>query len=324
MSADLRLELDRLDFELHEPVTGRVTLTVAKARTCQVRVETAWHTTGKGADEGEVVDEQSVFSGPLEPGVHTWAFELSPIDGPCTYKGTNMTLDWQVLARAEGSSKLGSKAVAAFTVVPQHAPTDETMPVIVGTIDQELAADVGANMILAGIGVAMFLTGLAIATVNAIFGIGAMMMGTALMVPLVARKPFEKVELTFEPNRIRAGSKLHWRVSYSPKPNVVVNGATVFFECREIVSTGHRHGSTHYQEVLFKHEVPLPEGALDFNGIFETAPPFTLALKYHQVMWTVGLRVDLERRVDFRESTEFIVLPAPTTPALEPWDEQIW
>jgi hypothetical protein len=306
----LRVELDHAEIDSGDAVTGRLVLALKKPHTGSIRVEMGWRITGKGNKSGEVLETQDLFTGELEAGAHAFPFAFPTPHGPFSYAGTHMDIEWSVKGRADIPWKIDPKAIEVFKLNPGEVDSGEDFPIVVGSVVEALKEDAGSNMILAGIGLVMFLTGLGLFSMSAAFGVGSMLVGLGFAVPLFAKKPIGKIQLSFEPKEVRSGMPVNWKASFKPKPGMVINNATVVFQCREIVTKGDGRGRNTWTEVVFRHEEKLPQGANPpFEGRFEVPHLFSLLLKSHRLYWTVGLDIDIARWPDFHVETEFLVLP---------------
>lgn len=305
----LRIELDRPEVDSGETIAGRVVLRLEKAHTCTIRVELGWKITSKGNKVGEVLETQNIFTGDLAAGEHSFPFGLQAPNGPFTYDGTIMDLEWYVSGRADIPWKVDPKASAVFKLNPGEVGGEGNLPVVVGSVKEALEENAGANMILAGVGLVMFLTGLGVLAVNVYFGVGSIVVGLGFAVPLLVKKPVEKVRLTFEPKVVRAGTPLRWRASFRLHPKVVINHAKVVFECREFVTKGSGKHTQHWTEVVFRHEEALPLGVKPpFEGRFEVPHLQSFSFNSHELYWTIGLHIDIANWPDFHVETKFKVL----------------
>jgi len=310
------VELDHAEIDSGDTVTGRLILALKKPHTGTIRVEMGWRITGKGNKSGEVLETKDLFTGEFEAGAHAFPFAFPTPHGPFTYAGTHMEVEWFVKGRADIPWKIDPKATAVFKLNPGEVDSGEDFPIVVGSVVEELKEDAGSNMILAGIGLVMFLTGLGLFSMSAAFGAGSMVVGLGFAIPLIAKKPIEKIKLSFEPKEVRSGMPVNWKASFKPKPGVVINSATVVFQCREIVTKGHGRDSKVWSEVVFHHEEKLQQDAnRSYSGRFEVPPIYSLSMKSHKVIWSIGLHIDIARRPDFHVDTVFEVLP-PLKPFL--------
>ena len=132
MSAELRIEIDQgpwagADYAQAYPVGGRVTgrlvLTVPeRQRATNVRAELHWETSGRGSRNSKKVGEQVLLTGDLLPGPdRELPFELAvPDDGPITYHGHYININWKVVGRIDIKWAIDKTADAQLRVLPSY------------------------------------------------------------------------------------------------------------------------------------------------------------------------------------------------------------
>jgi hypothetical protein len=103
---DLSISLDGGDrsYGPGDRVSGTVRVEVSQEVPKQeLRVTLGWRTHGRGNVAKEEVARTVVHAGSLQPGAqHTYPFEFSlPKEGPYTYHGQNLNVDWQLEARSD-------------------------------------------------------------------------------------------------------------------------------------------------------------------------------------------------------------------------------
>lgn len=118
---DLELELDQDPEALRagDTVSGRLTVRAREDVECDALVvELQWHTHGRVSSTGPWTDDMTLFEGRLEEGsVRSFPFSLSlPSEGPLTYRGEHLNIDWRVRARAEVSRSLDPESVLPLVV----------------------------------------------------------------------------------------------------------------------------------------------------------------------------------------------------------------
>src|SRR5690554_6311365 len=86
-----------------DTVRGVVHLKVNEACTCkELSVRLAWSTMGFGDPTGESVAELELYSGEWETGdVFRYPFEFTLPNGPCSYIGHALRVNWGIFASAD-------------------------------------------------------------------------------------------------------------------------------------------------------------------------------------------------------------------------------
>jgi hypothetical protein len=105
-SCDLSISLDQSDrsYTPGDRVSGTVRVEVSQEVPKQeLRVTLGWRTHGRGNVANEEVARSVMHAGSLLPGAqHTYPFEFSlPKEGPYTYHGQDLNVDWQLEARSD-------------------------------------------------------------------------------------------------------------------------------------------------------------------------------------------------------------------------------
>jgi hypothetical protein len=103
---DLSISLDRGDrnYAPGDRLSGTVRVEVSQEVSKQeLRVTLGWRTHGRGNVAKEEVTRAVLHAGSLEPGTqHTYPFDFSlPKEGPYTYHGRDLNVDWQIEARSD-------------------------------------------------------------------------------------------------------------------------------------------------------------------------------------------------------------------------------
>jgi len=121
---DLRIELadSRRAFKPGESVEGRVTWTVDRASSAEVRL--FWYTRGKGTQDVGIVDTVA-FPNPQTTDQRTFRFALP--DGPFTFSGTLVSIIWAIELIVEPGSSAERREIvispSGREVVVGHAST---------------------------------------------------------------------------------------------------------------------------------------------------------------------------------------------------------
>jgi len=113
MHPPITIQLDRADtsYVPGEPVTGRVSWRLGEAPK-RVIVRLLWHTSGKGSRDTGVAEELTWE--PVSPQEER-AFSFAGLDGPYSFSGRLITVNWLVEVVAKGTRE---QAELGFTLSP--------------------------------------------------------------------------------------------------------------------------------------------------------------------------------------------------------------
>lgn len=103
-----------------DPITGVVRVDPMVERECrELRITCHWKTHGRGTPAEGSHRDHPLFSGPLTPGEpHEYPFEVELPNGPCTYHGHYLNVDWVLCAIAEFADHDDIRVEKDFRVVP--------------------------------------------------------------------------------------------------------------------------------------------------------------------------------------------------------------
>lgn len=125
---DLELELDDRQYQAGDEVTGRVHVSVDKDCECdELTVTAQWYTHGRGTPtSGSEHTTLVVANEDWKPGEsHTYPFSILLPNGPCTYRGHYLNVDWSVEADIEISWSFDPEVDKDIVVEPADEPVGE-------------------------------------------------------------------------------------------------------------------------------------------------------------------------------------------------------
>lgn len=311
----LYVELDQKSVVPGNAITGRVILELKSSQKCTIQVELGWQTTGRGNTDKDSLISKDIFTGNLEAGVHSFPFELRAPNGPFTYEGANMGLEWGVKARADIPWKIDPKARSVFKLKPGPVDGKLLYPLADGAVSSQLAQEPsGINFFIGVLGIGMIVIGAYVLFSAFMPGVVLLVVGgllaTSGLRSRLARTRLENIELTFDPIDVRGGEHVRWRASFRAKEGTVINQAKVSFACRESTISGSGKNRTTREEIVHYWEEPLVLSKGDaFEGVFEVPHFYSMSFPSNKLRWTVELHIDIAKWPDFEVASEFIVLP---------------
>lgn len=337
--AYLRVVLDKPTFAVGEPIRGRVEVENDKDCKCSaLHVWARWHTHGRGntaRGEGEKVE---LFQGVWSAGDHpSYPFTLPGLQGPLTYHGTELNVDWEVHATADVPWAIDPKADAPLELVRGSAPpvgvNQLTVPVLgeAATVSKASVPIAGCILLVFFLpGASFMVTGvikLASGDFEGLFMVpfGAVFAGVSTLILFfmfrntIAARKLGNVEVSVRPTTAAAGTVLNVDLSFCPKADVDVNKITATLIGREEVVSGTGTDKRTYTHELHREVVELrgKESIRRFRDMHLSTPltvPAGAAPSFsasdNRLLWKVVVDIDIEGWPDWSWDEPITVLPA--------------
>ncbi|GEM_PF-647861 len=90
---------DSYRYYLGDPIAGTVTVSTDHGLNCRgVYVQLNWRTSGKGDCDEKTVSQEYVHRGPLPAGENKFSFRFNLPDGPASYDGEILSVNWYISA----------------------------------------------------------------------------------------------------------------------------------------------------------------------------------------------------------------------------------
>ena len=328
---DLSIQLDQPSAAYHpgDEITGRVEVLVdADCRCDGLSVALGWHTHGKGNDRERDIATDSIFAGEWRAGGrNSYPFSFTVPDGPFTYHGHYLNVDWRVRARADIPWALDPKAEAEIGLSPASGTELKVRPAQdAATAD---AAD-SRNLVIMGLFGAVFagagslfvLTALRDGeVVGSIFASVFAVVGLVILFAAVRRRVAEMRLGKVRP-AIKApaaeGEPLSCSVEFLPTRSTRLNGVTAKLRVYEEVVRGSGTDRTTYTEELYTGGARLPEVGRGVAGHrFEAKldlpaakMPFSFATRDNELNWSVEIEIDVAGWPDWCKSFPMVAAPA--------------
>lgn len=331
---ELKLVLNQTSCPAGGKLQGHVVVNAEQPiHTKAVTVELAWRTHGKGNRARAEIARQTLFAGELESTEHL-PFEFTLPNGPLTYHGVFINVEWFVRARVDLNWAIDPKAEAIFSLRPGNRAD---LPYEHGATLPSLGPEDGPEgstgstqakpivLILLFASVTLAVVGLQQSDFMFLLAGCAVALITAAVVFLalkrrVAERRIGAVQLnlsTFEP---RPGDSIQVAVTLSPTRSITLNGVTAVLRGYERAVTGSgTRTSTHTSE-FHRQQQSLMEGPQQLSplepGRFVTAvtipldaPPSFYAAD-NQVCWVIDVRLDLPLWPDWTNTVTLAVKAA--------------
>lgn len=289
---DLTIVLDRKDrrYPGGDKITGRVRVTVNDVCTCNaLTISLGWRTHGRGNEAAGPLAEEMLFQGEWLPAkTAEYKFEFTAPDGPATYHGNLLNVDWYLKARADIPMAIDPKAEEEILLVPGPTPWVAPLPDDSGLHEVTLQIMRGnvrgkpLGCMLAFL-VPFLLVGLG-TLIGAFSGFGAegddapdwMQLAIMLVIGIaftavfvlgffqvagkrIAARRLGPVELEVTPRSLCPGDKVNCRLRFTPAAGVHVNGIEMELGGAEVVVSGHGTNTSTHSHPL-GGEVAHPSG----------------------------------------------------------------
>lgn len=294
-----------------------------------------WRTTGKGNAATGKADEQTLFKGEWQSGVHRYRFKCRAPVGPLTYAGEFLNIHWDLVARADIPWALDPKAAAPFVL---NAAPAENAPYFFGPLykppdpsTQGVSETAGGGKLVKApmplgtkilIGILILLIGGSV-----IFAVPALLlMATPFILYFAIKKAMVKNKLG-EPevklfaNPARAGEEVTILARLNPLKEVKLGKVYAELVGQErVVHGGGKSATTHVHKLHeFRHVFPVEQRELRGGEHFELrtrlALPPNAALTFHAasnvVEWNVKVSIELLGWPDFEKTLPLTVRPGP-------------
>lgn len=337
---ELNVVLDRPDatYAAFEPITGHVEVAVDGDCRCDGLTLTAqWFTHGRGNETRGDAQKLELFKGAWQAGelLH-YAFELDGLDGPLTYHGHELNIDWRLVVTADIPWALDPKGERELLLVRGDAKPDR-----IKQLQQPLAHHAHVSRIApvfaACFGLAFVLPGLGVAAAGVV-AVASGELAAALMIPFglvfvgagglvmfmmlrnsIAARRLGQVDLAVAPGQAGAGEVVHVQLGFRPPKDVKINSIKATLVGKEQVVRGAGTNKRTFTHELHREEVSLM-GARALQRLEDVAvdaaltlppdaPPSFLAPS-NQLAWSVCVDIDVDGWPDWSLEEPLIVLPA--------------
>lgn len=337
--AYLRVVLDKPTYAVGEPIRGRVEVENDKDCKCTaLHVWARWHTHGRGNTARGEAEKVELFQGMWTAGDHpSYPFQLPPLQGPLTYHGTELNVDWEVHATADVPWAIDPKTDTPLTLVRGAAPPESVNQLTVPVVGQQAALEkalvpVAGCLLLffvlpgvgtAGAGVLMLAggnpEGLFLVPFGLVFAGIAFLFLFLMFKNKIAGRKLGKVDVAVQPRTVTGGSAVHVSLSFCPQADLDVNAITATLVGKEEVVRGAGTDKKTYTHELYKEVIELRGKESIRQGRdmqlsttvtvpADAAPSF--AASDNRLLWSLVVDIDIEGWPDWSHDEPLTVLPA--------------
>ncbi|MEM6730379.1 MAG: hypothetical protein AAF658_02420, partial [Myxococcota bacterium] len=312
---ELTIEVPDREYHAGDTVRGAVILKTGEDRSCKdLALEFGWETHGVGSRVQKYDDQHTLFQGQLVAGrPYRFEFERRIPNGPLTYHGTILNVDWKLRARAEIGAEFECKAeqkicvASARTQNAHYYAGARTGPAKRerknNSVPKGMLALLSFFVIVGGFAAAaglksgdLFVTGIGLLFVAAAFRYGFVLSRDSLAMRKLGPVALRVTDLV----RSKEPIKLH--LAFTPRSNAGLNAVTVTVSGEEhcVSGSGTRRSTTSH--TFHQEEVRLAMGRALRAGTPETfehvlslpgdAPP-TFVSGESRLQWKVEVHIDI-------------------------------
>lgn len=328
-------------FRTGDRVEGVVVAKLDKSVTCKrLRCLLQWRTHGRGNRDSGTEVFLDLFSGDwLGDRSYEYPFEFTVPEGPPTYHGHFLNIDWYVLATADIPWALDPKAEAEFRKLPgepQEHPAEPFRAAEPGTKVQyrpapgdfpkwagcAFAIPILALFVAGGFDLLPFEVG-GFGLFCMVGALATLMAGSALvfvaMRNKMAAKKLGQVDVTVSDTRLRPGESFSMELRFGPKEQVDLRPITAVLVCYERCISGSGTNQTTHTHEVSRDEIVLREAGpvrppemVDTRAEFtipDDAPPSFSSGNANSLIWYLQVRVDVPRWPDWSQHVPLTVDP---------------
>lgn len=326
---DLQIELEGAAdtvFRLGDTISGSVEVGVDRDVDRQKLVaKLLWKTHGRGNSDEAAFDELELYTGPWSSGEHhTYPFQLTlPEEGPYTYRGEYLNVDWYVEARSDIPWARDPRTSQDFLV----RPGDRIRPEIHSEVGLEFRNALDSPVV-AFIGVAFAIVSVASGLyayledpdfwVAWVICAGLGLAAAGVLGPRVRRwlasRRIGDVQVTI--GSLDPDGRLACEVGVGARDISAIRRVNATLILDEVVTSGSGTNRSTHTHRAFESEVDLPMAGFGPSGRRYAAklelpepPIFSFSSSDNKLRWNVEIRVDVSGWPDWKRRIPFELRP---------------
>lgn len=319
------ISTQKTHYKLGDTVKGQVTVEVNKECKCDGLVlKKFWSTHGKGNRSSGGREELNLFQGVWQPGTYTYTFSFVLDEGPFSYHGHYINVDWYLSARADIPWAIDAKDELEFILENDGArfrdnikgyETYNTGEKTISIQDIGFLKYLPLLFVIVGISMMYFAE---MPIFGAIFTIAGAVAFYKVIQSTIAERKLGDVECLIDKHDPFAGERINFTVSFTPKSNIQINSASVKLLGQEIAVSGSgtnttTHTHTFHDEIFpilaqnrFSGGMPVRDKYL--IDIPDNAAPSFVA-RDNKIEWSIVVEIDIPRWPDWINSLAITVKP---------------
>ena len=343
---DLTIEFDEPSrrYKTGEEVTGFVTVDVNKDCRCSgLQVDCQWRTHGRGNQSTGSTATDNIFEGEWTAGgVHRYPFSFVIPNGPCSYHGHVLNVDWYIIARANIPWSFDPWEEADFLVEPgwntayepylTGDPTCSSNASLEHRVQVAQSGQLGTVIfgfifllvgVIAGLDIAFdddsSVGGLIMALIFGSVGAASIFFGLRNRLATIK---LGEIKVQIPQKRLRAGGIVEVLINIPPASRAHLNKITARLVATEVVISGVGTNKTTHTHTVYDDPPHTFEGSVDrellegesahFSHRYRL--PYDVPPSFHadenDLNWSIAFHVDIARWPDWMQYRPLEVLPA--------------
>lgn len=312
-------------YKLGDTVKGKVTVEVDKECQCnKLTLQKNWSTHGKGNRTSGEKDELNLFQGTWQPGKYEYPFSFVLNDGPFSYHGHYINVDWYLKAQADIPWSIDPKDEIEFILEKSEVNQADSLPAYEFHDNESNTLDLSQYSLLklfplifviAGILIIYFEGGLFI---GGVFTIVGSVIFYKLMQSSIAERKLGKVKCDVLENKLSPGDDLHFSIGFEPASNITINTARVRLVGKEIAISGSGTNTTTHTHTFHSEETSILTQGSFSKGMpvrdkrrikipADAAPSFYVS--DNRIEWKLVVDIDIPKWPDWETSLFITVSP---------------
>ena len=323
---DIRIEVARVNYKMGDTVKGVVYVDVDKECRCDgLVIGKFWATHGRGNRNSGGGENLELFKGVWNAGLYSYPFEFTLEDGPLTYRGNYINIDWYLKARADIPWAFDPSDSKEFIIERgERKVIDEPQVSLSESGPAEIKSKAKLSPYIMIIFPMLFaVLGLYFLFVqyDLIFGIVFTSAGTVISYRMIqstlAEKKLGEVKYELDKDTLSPGDNISCLVSFTTRENVHINAIDVTLSGREVVVSGSGTNESTYTYHFHVDTIPVPKtgkivkGTLVHENVVFELPEDAAASfnsSSNDIIWQVGISIDIPKWPDWSETLALTVV----------------
>lgn len=322
---DISINTNRTNYLLGDTVKGQVTVEVNKECKCDGLVlKKYWRTHGKGNRSSGGREALNLFQGVWQPGIYTYSFSFELNDGPFSYHGHYINVDWYLSAQADIPWAIDPADEVEFIL---EKGTEELPDNLSGYemhhVDDKVSSiqDFGVFkyfpllFVIAGVAIIYYEQSYLF---GGIFSIVGAVVFYKVIQSSIAEKKLGNVECSIDENNVNAGENISFTIAFTPNTDITINAASVKLIGKEVAVSGSGTKKTTHTHTLYANETAILSRGTFTKGMpvrdkcrfdipLDAAPSFNAS--DNCISWTLDIEIDIPRWPDWENSLPVNVRP---------------
>lgn len=322
---DVNISTQATNYKIGETVKGKVTIEVDKECQCdKLILQKYWSTHGKGNRASGVKEELNLFQGTWQPGKYEYPFSFVLNDGPFSYHGHYINVDWYLNAQADIPWSIDPKDEIEYILEKSDTDQTDSLPAYEFHNKQSNTLDLNKYPLLRLFPLIFVIAGILMIYFQGDLFIGGVftIVGTVIFYKLIqssiAERKLGKVKCELLENILRPGDDLHFSISFEPASNVTINTASVRLVGKEVAISGSGTNTTTHSHTFHSEEMPILmqgsfSGGMPVRDKRRLKVPAGAAASFtasdNRLEWQLVVNIDIPKWPDWENSLSITVLP---------------